>query len=201
MPGQVVVASLGAIPLLTLWNFSASKCWAFRQSSEPAIAAKSMGRPVRQAYTSASNAAGSRWPRWSCGNDLLKLAHPSGYFTSSSLASGGWKWKCLQCLARSTRSAYAVLRRLRRCFRGACVPSGGLRRNSVPSWASGRQMSAPSPGRRWFRGAARCRSRPARRSSSRSPGSLEECAPADGRSRLAVAPLRVLILRPFGRLR
>ena len=33
MPRQVIVASLGATPLLILWNFSASKFWAFRRPS------------------------------------------------------------------------------------------------------------------------------------------------------------------------
>jgi len=35
MPRQVVLASLGAIPLVTLWNFAASKYWAFRRPSGP----------------------------------------------------------------------------------------------------------------------------------------------------------------------
>jgi putative flippase GtrA len=35
-PRQVVIASLGSIPLVMVWNFSASKYWAFRRLSPPA---------------------------------------------------------------------------------------------------------------------------------------------------------------------
>jgi putative flippase GtrA len=43
MPRQVVMASLGAIPLVTVWNFSASKYWAFRRLSPPARVASPAG--------------------------------------------------------------------------------------------------------------------------------------------------------------
>lgn len=45
MPRQVVVASLGAIPLVTLWNFSASKYWAFRRPSGPVPVVSSAPSP------------------------------------------------------------------------------------------------------------------------------------------------------------
>ncbi len=47
VPRQVVLASLGAIPLVALWNFSASKYWAFRRPPGPVRVAPSGCRPER----------------------------------------------------------------------------------------------------------------------------------------------------------